>query len=149
MTRYDWARLEHFKPTDFGIPELMDKDFLTRLEAYRAELGIPIHINYSNGSEKHEPNSLHYIGKACDIMFDRAVRINDFICATRFFSEVGIYPNWQRAAAVTGGLHVGFNWSADRTVKQRRYWIGIKNKTTGANDYIPLTTEALQTHHIS
>ncbi len=143
MTHFDWQKLAHFKSEEFGIPELMDNDFMTRLEAFRVELAIPVYINYSNGKETHEPNSLHYSGKACDVMLERSVTINDFICATRFFSEVGIYPEWTNAKApnAKGGLHVGFNWSADRTVKQRRYWIGIK--ADAGNNYIPLTTETL------
>lgn len=142
MTPEDWKSVRHFEPSEFSAPERMDYDFVKQLDAYRAKLGESVLINYSNGQEQHAAGSLHYEGKAADIMFHRHVTLDDWMMATRFFTEVGLYRDWERDGQVLGGLHVGYERFALSYAMQRKYWIGYKRE--GATLYVPFSLANLK-----
>lgn len=145
MTDADWKSILHFSPGEFARPEQMDYDFLKQLEAFRSKLGEPVLINFSNGTERHAAGSLHYEGKAVDLMFRRRVTLDDFLLATRYFTEVGLYPDWDRPDTKEreGGLHVGYERFAVSYSMQRKYWIGAKN-AEGRTEYYALNLANLR-----
>jgi hypothetical protein len=135
-----WESVKHFTPNEFAKAHRMDPAFIRQLDAFREKVAEPIFINFSNGDEEHQAGSLHYSGRACDIVFNRAVSLNDVFEASRFFTEVGIYPKWKNtnASKSDGGLHVGFDAQLYRLPMHRKYWVG-----TG-KEYLPLTLETLK-----
>jgi hypothetical protein len=149
MTDADWKSIRNFTPAEFSAPERMDYDFLRQLDAFRAKVGEAVLINFSNGPERHAAGSLHYEGKAVDLMFRRRVTLDDFLLATRYFTEVGLYPDWDRPDTKDreGGLHVGYERFAVSFAQQRKYWMGVKHQ--GITQYVSLDAANLRRYGLS
>jgi hypothetical protein len=150
MSSVDWESIRHFQASEFSVPEAMDLDFMRQLDAFREKIGERIYINFSNGSEKHEAGSLHYSGKAADIMFDRVAALDDVLVASRFFTEIGYYPDWDRPdkrGIREGGLHVGYDRFAVAYRIQRKYWLGVRD-LEGKTNYLGFTEANLRRYGV-
>jgi len=99
--------------------DLVAYQLLEALDDFRDYIAAPIIFSPVRGSlyatSGHSEKSLHYQGKAADIMFPQTPLLEAFIAATRFiaFGGIGIYPYWKPDA----GLHVDI-----RATRMRAYW---------------------------
>lgn len=120
MTPALWGQIRFFKPTEFNRPELMEWDFLQRLDKARALSGIPIKVIYQavrttehNAAVGGASNSAHLRGWAVDVVCNadrtRYMLLRAFIAAG--FVRVGTYPDH---------LHV----DCDPTLPQIVAWVG-------------------------
>jgi hypothetical protein len=78
MTDAEWAKVRHFKFSEFDSPDAagsgltMDREFVARLDLLRDRWGKPIPINSGFRTMVHnalvggKPNSAHLRGKAAD-----------------------------------------------------------------------------------
>lgn len=131
-----WLQVRHFEQEEFSYPQFMKKDFVTRLDEFRQEVGSVCMVTSSNDPEdEHSPNSLHYEGEAADIILPTSpLGLLDLtLCAMRFFNGVGLYPEWRYDNTTTGGLHVEYSAKTTR-MKQ---WMGISLQN-GKNKYVAL-----------
>ena len=111
-----WAGREFFRATEFGPkPELMDADFISKLELARATAGVPFVINSAWRPE--DESKAHQLGRAVDIKVEPGnSRARFHILRGRFlagFRRVGVYDRH---------IHVDDNpgpWDADVC------WLGI------------------------
>ena len=142
MTPDQWAQIRNFNPEEnWGDPTKMDFALLQELDAFRGFIGTEIHVNCGVQGE-HVNNSMHYHGKAVDIMFPSVTKEDLFdlwIAAQRFpeFRGVGLYPDWNLDGRVLGGMHL------DSRPGNRALWLGKRSE--GGNSYLPLTLVNLKT----
>lgn len=127
-----WDRLKYFKPNEnWGDPDLMDPDFLEKLDDFRHFLGHRIYV-VCGTQGRHVDNSYHYQGLAADIIPVRSptsTLCDSYLAAERFcFGGVGIYPHWNFDSRQLGGLHLDdrpLKMDADNTINyQQARWIG-------------------------
>ncbi len=125
MTVPQWLQMRYFHPTEFHRPYDMQFSFMLAVDNFRHFIATPILVTSSNDpSEKHSNTSLHYPGRAIDLVapgFDGTL-LDLFIAATRFFGGIGVYPDWRYNGRKVGGLHVD-----DRD--EPGFWLGIRSKT--------------------
>jgi hypothetical protein len=135
--------MKHFKESEFYDFSKMDKDFLARLDAFRAYVGSRCIITSSNEPHhEHQPNSQHYKNLAVDCVFPdwQGSLFSLYLIAERFgFSGIGLYPRWKFKDKQCGGLHLDC-----RVVEnyQNARWIGIPKDNK--NIYFPLTMKFLK-----
>jgi uncharacterized protein YcbK (DUF882 family) len=112
MKKTDWSKVRHFAPSEFNFPDMLDSRTIAMLDAMRHEEGktrdIIITINSDFDYSGHSSNSMHYQGKAFDLVIkDRRTQhhlpiLDQFLIAVRYFwTGIGFYPYWN-----TPGLHV-------------------------------------------
>lgn len=135
-----WNVLKHFSANEnWGDANKMDPKLLKMLDNYRGVVNEKIFI--SCGTQGlHVPNSLHYQGKAVDILFPSSEKslFDCYLIAEKFnFTGIGLYPDWQFGGKRIGGMHLDLRVS-DIAVR----WIGVKemNQTV----YIALNEQNLK-----
>lgn len=143
MTRQDWESLSHFDATEnWGDPDLMEFEFVSELDALRDFEKTRMVVSCGTQG-KHARGSLHYIGRAADIVYPDCTwdqLLDRFLTALRFeFTEIGIYPDWRFDGRIVGGLHLGLD---DLNPCERKFWIGVRN-ADGGNEYHAMTANNL------
>jgi len=140
----NWPQLKNFSPNEnWGNPEKMDHRLLKLLDVYRTVVDEQIFVSCGTQGQ-HVQNSLHYQGKAVDILFPNQHRslFDCFLIAERFnFGGIGIYPDWVYNGKKIGGLHLDI-----RIVDYAARWIGVKEFETTL--YLSLNKDHLQTYKI-
>lgn len=131
---WDWP---YFKMEEFYYPLFMDSSFIRALCLWRDFIQTPVIILQSNmpkekelekfGELQHSDLSLHYKHKAVDVFLPKTKMclFDQFISATRFFTGVGVYPQWRHSnyPRKAGGLHL--QWEEDEA--RISYWISGKD----------------------
>lgn len=134
-----WERLRYFKrdsKIDNWGPraDILDSNLLLSLDDFRHYLGLPVIVSSATGGV-HVAGSVHYLGKACDIVVPdfRDHALDLIFAALRFrFVGLGFYPEWKFSNRVCGGLHL------DMRTGDAARWLGVK-KGAGKTGYLPLT----------
>lgn len=149
MTAAEWKRIRHFGLGEaWGDPSLMAFSFVHLLDCFRDFVGAEIVI--SKGTQgTHVETSLHYSGRAADIVFPGLTIVNGldlFIAASRFdFAEIGLYRGWQYQGKPIAGMHLGYRDPNPNDVAKKHYWIGIPTIAgDGTPERIPLTLANLR-----
>jgi len=108
MKPEEWNEIKHFKPDEFDYPDFIDFNSLSMLDSMREKEKKIIIINSDFAFTGHSDNSMHYKGKAFDIVIkDKNTKeplpiIEQFLIAIRYFwTGIGFYPFWK-----VPGLHV-------------------------------------------
>lgn len=137
MKPTDWEAIRHFKPSEnWGDVSKIDFQLVKTLDSFRDYIGTPIQITCGTQG-KHVENSMHYLGKAVDIVFpssDKDLLFDFFMCAVRFpFGGIGLYPDWKPS----GGLHLDV-----RSAPFKALWVG--QKTDAGQVYLPMSISSLK-----
>lgn len=149
MTPSEWKRIRYFGPKEnWGDSSLMLFSFVSLLDAFRDFVGFPIVVSKGTQGE-HVQTSLHYCGKAADIVFPgKAVSdsFDLFIAASRFdFTEIGIYVGWDYQGNPAAGMHLAFTEHSGNEPARKRYWIGTSEAgTDGTPVRVELSIENLR-----
>lgn len=137
MKATDWDSIRHFKASEnWGDVSKINFQLVKTLDLFRDYIATPIQITCGTQG-KHIENSMHYLGKAVDVVFPsikKADLFDLFLCALRFsFGGVGIYPDWHPM----GGLHLDV-----RDAPFKAQWIGYNNGS--GQIYLPMTKDNLK-----
>jgi hypothetical protein len=138
----NFSALKYFRAnstTDqWGDPSKISIQLLTKLDAFREFIGVPIIITSGyRAGDKGE----HGRGLAADIMAPHypGSLFDLYLTAERFgFAGIGIYPDWAYQGAIHGGLHLDV-----RNAKSAR-WIGTRPHPGAPNSYVALTAANIQ-----
>jgi hypothetical protein len=98
-----WELVEHFSPGEnWGVPDEIVVKLVFLLDALRAYIDRPIHLNNAFELSGHLEGSQHYLGRAADISA-RGMGCWDLGWAAMQlpFTGLVIYPHW-----ITPGIHV-------------------------------------------
>lgn len=144
MTEIQWEQLSFFhKEENWGDPSLMDFELLRTLDLYRHYCGEAMLVT-SGVQGQHHQLSLHYSGRAVDVVFMHRKRplFDLFLEACRFpFSELGVYVDWEYGGKCVGGMHFGL--SADYNKKLRKkLWVALD--TNKGREYLPANLEGFR-----
>jgi len=94
----DWSRIRHFRREEWAEdPDAVDFGLVRRLDAVRAEAGLPVHVHVAYARAGHSKNSYHYKGMAVDFHFDPGLSaLEEFtLLASHGFGGLGHYPLWR------------------------------------------------------
>lgn len=141
MTADQWKTLHYFKSTEnWGDPDKMDFALIQELDSFRDFIKTPLLITRGTNGQ-HVDGSMHYLGRAADVVFPEVPLSGLFdiwIAAQRFvgFRGIGIYPHWQDAEIVRGGLHL------DNRPGNRALWMGVPDGD--GQKYVALSAQNLK-----
>jgi hypothetical protein len=92
-----WRSLRYFSREEFGVDAgRMDHALLRGLDAWRAALGRPVHVNESFALQGHVADRQHGLGRAVDC-WAAAVPFGEAWLAAEAepaFTGLGLYPWW-------------------------------------------------------
>jgi hypothetical protein len=147
----DWTRYQSLtEDMNWGDQSLLAPDFIQELDQYLSYLKARFFISCATGG-KHAEHSLHYSGRAVDVLFVDPYPghlFDAFICAFRFrFTEVGVYPKWKFNSQEVGGLHLGMVKHTVNESPRRKLWIGIPGSGS-AQVYIGASAKNLIAHNL-
>jgi hypothetical protein len=142
-----WTNIKHFSPKEnWGNPKLISPLLLEVLDAYRDELGIPLHVSNAlrYPSELGPKVSAHYVGKdgfclGVDVIplipGNKQTLLDCFLLACRYpFNGIGIYPYWRLSklgeagsSVYVGGLHLDVASEIRKlpVLRAAAHWVGI------------------------
>jgi len=172
MIESDWKKIKHFTKSEVaaacqrGLWQNIDAGSLYALDAFAGYapegtrlLPSVIFSPYKSGprqiptatwntpdTKTHEPNSLHYAGRAFDLMFPSCSLHTAWVTALRFtvWGGVGLYPFWS-----TPGLHLD---TRDAVGGQRVLWwvdkAGTYRYLRTEADIASMFTEGLAAHRL-
>lgn len=154
MTPQDWEQIRYFSPKEnWGDPYKMEFGLIWLLDSFREFHGRPIFISMGTQG-KHSPNSMHYVGKAVDLIIEcgKSTKLDVILSLFRFpFTGLGIYPDWQyHKFSRSLGVHLDCRvvTSLPRGITQAQ-WIGIKKPhPSDENEYHPLCEDMLRRYRI-
>lgn len=142
--------IKYFKKSEFHRPEMMDRNFLLKLDAYRKFTDMSLLVTSSTDG-LHTQDSPHYLGLAVDII-PLGMKQKDktlfqmYLDAERFgFCGIGIYPHWKYKGVEVGGLHLDHGKLFNKN--RARRWMGIKDQN-GKQSYIALNEFNLKQYKV-
>lgn len=153
MIESEWNSLRFFKRSEaWGEPDRMSFELLKELELFRKTLMQRIVVSCGTQG-MHQKESLHYEGRAVDIVFpDRLLHTPDTdnslfdyaLKAMRLgFTGIGIYPEWRSDEKKVGGLHLEVSSQGS----PRKFWIGVGISKTNTT-YIGVSAKNLRNYGI-
>lgn len=146
MNKADWASIRHFKAEEnWGNPGLMQAVLVSELDAFRDYLAQNVVVTCGTQG-KHADGSLHYVGRAVDIVVPGWTRplIDLWIEASRFgFTGIGLYRDWCYNGNKVGGLHL----ERDHVLGRRKFWIAIKQQDSQV--YFPFSSAVLGKYNLT
>lgn len=129
---------KYFSEKDaFGDFSKMNPALLTKLDAWRDYIGIPVLVT-SGTQGVHTDGSEHYKGNAVDVIVPSWSKplIDLYFSAERFgFNGIGIYRDWTYLGKPFGGLHLDVRDLASNNALREARWIGVKQ--AGLQKYLP------------
>lgn len=137
----DWSKIKHFKRTEsWGDADRMNPDLILALDEFREKLGQSILVTCGTQG-KHVDKSLHYEGKAVDIVFPKNsvdLLFDAWFLALRMdkFKGIGLYPRWMCNGKYVGGLHL------DMREGPLALWMGTPGKL--GTEYFPVNKKNLK-----
>lgn len=143
MSPDEWKKIVYFKASEnWGDAGAISFDLVSALDRYRSYVSVPIAVTCGTQGE-HEKNSLHYQGKAVDIVFpgQPIERLFDLcLSAMRFpeFRGIGLYTQWSYKGVKCGGLHLDV-----RDEHMRSQWMCAFPKVYTSLDVAHLTKAGL------
>ena len=99
-----WGKIKHFKSTEnWGDADKVNPYLVMCLDILRDTIGAPIIIKNAYATSGHTSGSMHYEGKAADVMAPSMSLVNFYLAAEKLglFNGIGIYPFWNGQ-----GLHL-------------------------------------------
>jgi uncharacterized protein YcbK (DUF882 family) len=148
MQPFEWVHIRHFKESEnWGDPLKLDFGLVWLLDSFREHVGKPMIVVCATQG-KHVKDSMHYVGKAVDIVVDadEMSPLDIMLIAFRFpFTGFGVYPRARYAEFIRPlGLHLDVRpvTALPRGITQAQ-WIGVPD-AKGKNEYLSLNQENLK-----
>lgn len=124
--KINWDEISNFSPSEFIVPDKMHYDLVYQLQDFRTQISQSIFITSAYDTNGHAIGSMHYVGKAVDIIIPGMNLLEAYLEAERWpWGGIGVYPHWCYQGKCVGGLHLDIR---EVTKRASRWWFDNKRK---------------------